>query len=390
MPVYWLSFLFPRKKTLWLFGSTFGKRFADNPRYLFLYVSQHRQELGVRPIWISRRKEIVELLVRNGYEACYYHSWKGIWYALRGKVYFFDNYAKDINFWQSGRAVKINLWHGIPLKKIQADNRFDAFRHPENIWERWKCFPRTISDEKPHHYVLTTSEFLRPIFESAFRTKHVLVNGYPRNEGMLTQGFINLYTEEEQGLLDMISGRIRKESLTMVYYMPTFRKSEEKFFEIIDISAFNKFLEQNRLLFCAKLHPKSKLREEFEKIDGGNIVIIHPDTDPYVFIEASSMSITDYSSIYFDYILSGKPVLFFDYDLEEYLHDSREMYFPYEEYTPGIKAKDQSQLEKGIRKTLQDPDRYQDERNNIIAKMFCRQRNSSVRRLVDMIKEIVM
>ena len=41
LPIYWLSFLFPRDKRIWLFGSTFGRRFADNPRYLYLYVSQH-------------------------------------------------------------------------------------------------------------------------------------------------------------------------------------------------------------------------------------------------------------------------------------------------------------------------------------------------------------
>ncbi len=135
LPVYWLSFFMPRDKKIWLFGSTFGRRFADNPKYLYLYVSQHKEELGVRPVWLSQNKEIVELLRRADagrglYEVYAYHSPKGIWMALRGKVYLFDNYAKDINFWQSGGAVKINLWHGIPLKKIQADNLFDRFRHP--------------------------------------------------------------------------------------------------------------------------------------------------------------------------------------------------------------------------------------------------------------------
>ena len=32
LPIYWFSFLFPRNKNIWLFGSTFGRRFADNPR----------------------------------------------------------------------------------------------------------------------------------------------------------------------------------------------------------------------------------------------------------------------------------------------------------------------------------------------------------------------
>ena len=71
----------------------------------------------------------------NGYESYYYHSVKGIWLALRAKVYFFDNYSKDINFWQSGGAVKINLWHGIGNKRINYDNKFDKVRHPKNLWE---------------------------------------------------------------------------------------------------------------------------------------------------------------------------------------------------------------------------------------------------------------
>ena len=87
-----------------------------------------------------------------------YHSIKGIWFALRGKVYLFDNYSKDINFWQSGGAMKVNLWHGTGNKKANHDNKFDKFRHPKNLWERFMTFPRRLSDEKPHHYTLATSE----------------------------------------------------------------------------------------------------------------------------------------------------------------------------------------------------------------------------------------
>lgn len=389
LPVYWLSFLFPRNKNIWLFGSTFGRRFADNPRYMYLYMSQNRQELGIRPIWISHKKDIVSFLCENGYEAYYYHSLKGIWYALRGKVYLFDNYSKDINFWQSGGAVKVNLWHGIPLKKIQADNIFDKFRHPKNAWESWKNFPRTMSDEKPHHYVLTTSEFLKPIFESAFRTKNVLINGYPRNESMLSASLENLYTVLEQGLLDEIKTRTAKEKLRMVYYMPTFRDSETKFFDVVDIKKFNEYLEESNLLFCAKLHPKSKLRKEFEKISGGNVIVIDADTDPYVFIGVSDMLITDYSSIYFDYILSGKPVLFFDYDLQEYLKDSREMYFHYEEYTPGLKAESVEALQQGILDTLDGKDVYREQREKMIEKMFKYQRRESGKEFVAQIKKLL-
>lgn len=364
LPIYWCSFLVPRDKKIWLFGSTFGRRFADNPRYLYLYISQNKGKYGIRPIWISHKKDIVSFLRKNGYEAYYYHSLKGIWYALRGKVYLYDNYSKDINFWQSGGAVKVNLWHGIPLKKIQADNIFDKFRHPENLWEKWKCFPRRLSDEKPHHYVLTTSEFLKPVFQSAFQTKHIFTSGYPRNDRLVSNKIKNLLTDTEKAgkrQIQQFLGRnydkkhaVRQMSdkvsacKKMVYYMPTFRESEEIFFDIMDLKKFRKFLKENKMLFCTKLHPKSKLRKEFDAISGDNILVIDADTDPYVFLEMADVLVTDYSSIYFDFLLTGKPIIFFNYDLDEYLRDSREMYFDYEAFTPGEKAADQEALEKAL------------------------------------------
>lgn len=374
LPVYWLSFLVPRNKKIWLFGSTFGRRFADNPRYFYLYLSQHSKRQSeklakdvkewkeknlyweedsscydIRPVWISHDYKIVSFLQENGYEAYYYHSLKGIWYALRGKVYFFDNYSKDINFWQSGRATKINMWHGIPLKKIQADNCFDAFRHPKNKWEKFKCFPRNLSDEKPSHYVLTTSEFMKPIFSSAFRTENVLLSGYPRNDRLLQDGFKNVLPESEQREQEKIKRFLAAgKNGKMVYYMPTFRDSETKFFDIMDLEKFQDFLQKHHILFCTKLHPKSKLNEKFKAIQGENIMVIDKDADPYTFLEMADVLVTEYSSIYFDYLLTNKPVVFFDYDLREYLSDTREMYFEYEKFTPGMKAQNQNQLQDAL------------------------------------------
>lgn len=369
LPLYWFSFLFPRNKKIWLFGSTFGRRFADNPRYFYLYINQQCKD--IRAIWISHDKEIIKFLQKNGYEAYYYHSLKGIWFALRGKVYLFDNYSKDINFWQSGGAVKINMWHGIPLKKIQADNIFDTIRHPKNAWEKWKAFPRRLSDEKPSHYVLTTSEFMKPIFESAFQTKHVLTTGYPRVDGFAFDEIKNLYTQAEETAIEKINclKKADKES-KIVYYMPTFRDSETEFFDVMDLEGFERFLKEKHLIFCTKLHPKSKLRKQFEAMEGGNLVNIDADTDPYVFIPMSDVLVTDYSSIYFDYLFAEKPIVFFNYDLETYLKDSREMYFDYNEFTPGVKAANQEELEEALCKILDGEDNCREERLVLQKKIF--------------------
>lgn len=375
LPVYWLSFLFPRNKRIWLFGSTFGKRFADNPKYLYLYMSQHKHKLKIRPVWISHNKKIVNFLEQNGYEAYYYHSLKGILFALRGKVYLFDNYSKDINFWQSGGALKVNMWHGIPLKKIQADNIFDKFRHPENLFGKFKNFPRNLSDEKPHHYVLTTSKFLTNIFSSAFNTDNVLAAGYPRNDILISGNINNLLAASEKNFLYKIKSFIKeKPDNKMVFYMPTFRESELDFFNVINIEEFQEFLEKNNILFCVKLHPKSKLEKRFKNIKTNNILVIDADADPYIFLKFSDMLVTDYSSIYFDYLLLGKPIIFFNYDLEKYLDNSRELYFDYNEFTPGEKVATQEGLQNALLRFTSGSkayaDSYKAHRDKISGKVF--------------------
>ncbi len=395
LPIYWLSFLFPRSKNIWLFGSTFGRRFADNPRYFFLYCSQHREDIlvgdkQVRPIWISHDKGIVDFLIKNGYEAYSYHSLKGLWYCLRGRIYCFDNYSKDISFWLSGGAKKFNMWHGIPLKKIQHDNVFDRVRHPRNIWESWKSIPRTLSDEKPSHYVLTTSRFLREIFSSAFKTERVCTIGYPRVDGFTYGDIDNIYTDVEQALLEKIDAILKKDnSKKMIYYMPTFRDSEVGFFKTIDLDKFNDFLKNSNILLCVKLHPKSKLKEKFVSLESENIINIHADTDPYVFINKSQGLVTDYSSIYFDYLFANKPICFFNYDLETYLKDSREMYFNYEEFTPGEKATNQRELENALGRICNGVDNYIESRNTLKGKLFDITERSVSQELVEYIKTIL-
>ena len=134
------------------------------------------------------------------------------------------------------------------------------------------------------------------------------------------------------------------------------------------------FLEENNILFCIKLHPKSKLNEEFRNIQSENIMVINKDADPYVFLKMADVLITDYSSIYFDYLLLDRPIIFFAYDLEEYLNDSREMYFDYDEFTPGEKVNDYQELKKSILRCVnldnENRDEYSDFRKKIREKVF--------------------
>ena len=376
IPIYFLSFLIPRNPKLWLFGSTFGNRFADNPKYFYLYCNQFhkdRKNGGIRAVWITKQKEIVKLLRKNGYEVYYRYSLKGIWCCLRGKVYIFDNYSKDISFWLSGGAVKINLWHGIPLKKIQKDNCFDQVRNSKKWSDRWRYALRRMTDEKPSHYILTTSKKLISIFSSAFGTKRVLTSGYPRNDSLLSEKISNLKTKQEiQDEKRLFKIYQQEKFEKIIFYMPTFRDSEEKFFHIISFERLNRYLLENKYLLCVKLHPKSKLEKKFHELEKEKspIIVLHSADDPYIFLKKADMLITDYSSIFFDYLYLNRPLVFFDYDKEEYLTHSRKFYFDYNKITPGKKAETMEELFAAINQGFEYKQEWEEQRLYLKEKIF--------------------
>lgn len=401
IPVYGLSHLAKRDKNLWVFGSTFGNRFADNPKYFYLYMNQYHKE--IRAVWISHDEKIVKYLQKHKLPAYHYHSKEGMELCLRAGVYIYDNYSKDISFWLSGGALKVNLWHGIPLKKIQMDNIFDKVRHPENAWKAFYWKLRRMSDEKPKDYVLTTSENLRPIFSSAFATKHVLTSGYPRNDSFHFPGEIkNLRMPSELSMLrrlgrygknlkdekipereNNLRGKYLREESRLILYMPTFRESETLFFEKTDAEALRIWLRQKGVRLLIKLHPKSKLRERFLELASEEIFLLAPEADPYVFLPYADALVTDYSSIYFDYLLMDRPVIFYKYDYEEYLSQSRELYFDYEEMTPGRKAADGAGLLEALENIDWEghTDGYESERKRVRDYVFDNQEEPASKRL---------
>lgn len=344
LPIYWFSLITPRNNNIWLFGSTFGKRFADNPRYFYLYISQKRKD--IRPIWITHDKSIAKMLTEKRYEAYYYHSLKGIWFCFRAKVYIFDNYSKDINFWTSAGALKINLWHGVGNKRINYDNSHDEVRHPKNIWDKIKYFPRRLSDEKPSHYILTTSPTMSKIFSRAFKVSpsHIIEAGYPRNDALFKEWKVNiLYTAKEKVLINKLKS-FKKNQHKILGYIPTFRGSEKKFLQIMDLTIFNNFLKENKMVLVCKLHPKSLFKEQFEKINFSNISIVDASIDINSFLSEIDILIADYSSVYSDFMLLDRPVVAFWYDYDEYISNTRKPYFNFEEYMPEVKAENMEQL----------------------------------------------
>lgn len=353
-----------------------------------MYVSQMKEK-ETRAIWISKKKEIVTFLRKNGLEAYYYKSWKGIFYCLHGGVYIFDNYSKDISFWLSGGAKKVNLWHGTGNKKINYDNKFDTLRHPKNKWEAFQNFLITISNEKPSHYVLATSEMMGDIFSSAFQVprEHILIDGYPRNDVLFEDYPVRqVLTENEKKQAEELKQK-KEDGKYIILYLPTFRNSEEMFFEVMELERFHRFLVERNILFYVKLHPKSKLIQEFQKLSYTHIKNIDVTIDTYTILGYADMLATDYSSIHTDFLILNRPSVLFTYDLNEYAKDTRECYFDYDSYMPELRTYTMQEFMDGI-DSVKLKDSCEEGRLHLREKMFAYVDSKASQRLYEKIKQI--
>ena len=332
--IYCLVYFLPRNRRSWVFGSGVGVNFSDNAKYLFLFCSS---EKDINCYWITKNKDLVESLRNDGLNAYYKYSAKGLWLSLSSKVYVYDSRTGSINHWASAGAIKVNLWHGSPLKTIDRDItvKHNAFYIGNHTWGIKRYLVRMIMPEwfVVADLMIATSEKVKGYFNSAFGSKKIEVTGYPRNDIISNPSLYARYLVFEQNIIDSISTE------KTILYAPTFRDTNRFNREApIEWGRLNDLLRKNDATFLIKLHRHDysmAIKEEYS-----NIRVLDNESDMYPLFSKVDLLITDYSSIFFDFLLTDKPVLFYPYDKEDYLTKDRSMYDEYDTVTPGHKAYD--------------------------------------------------
>ena len=117
-PLYFLIGLLPRTKHIWCFSS-YRDSFVDNSKYLFHYVSNNHPEISC--YWVTDDDKLLQKMQSKGYNVVKRKSLAGAYIMCRAKYVFFSAYVSEINHWFTAGAKLVNLWHGLPLKKIEFD-----------------------------------------------------------------------------------------------------------------------------------------------------------------------------------------------------------------------------------------------------------------------------
>lgn len=342
----------------WVFSSVHNRTFNYNSSYLFLYVKEHCPE--IHPYYVMNDdKKREELGEKYGKE--YFLDGKtmaGIRKILSCKVWFTSTAPPLYGVGFRKKYVILNLWHGIPLKKIGMEQ--------ENLsWFTRKYYKYLFADN--YEGVVTTSSHLVHIMSRSFlvEPERIKVWGQPRNDVLFSSN------SEGKGLEEVFSGELPPYE-KVVLYAPTFRDHEptQLFpFQDMDRERLCQWLEEKKIFLCIRLHLYDQTGYQWiQELDrtGSRIRFLNEDrtVDIMEALKEFDLLITDYSSIYMDYLLTGKPILFLPYDQEAYLKE-RGMNFPYDQVTPGPKPKTFQEFLNSMEDLLYNHDGYVRQRESV-------------------------
>ncbi|WP_164974726.1 CDP-glycerol glycerophosphotransferase family protein [Halegenticoccus tardaugens] len=355
--VAFLSGIVGRDADLWVFGAREGEAFGDNAKYLFLHVAATRP--GIRVVWVSRDRDAVRALRTRGYEAYHLFSPRGVLLQFRAGVVFLTHNFKDVNRWAVGGATTVVLWHGIALKRISWDAELaelppivrSASRYLYRRYDRVTLTGRGTLDSFVSGFRLPPSRFV--------------VTGYPR-----TDALFDSVPDADVGVATGTLADLRRLSAEhdVLLYLPTFRENPaERASERIDLDALDRLLDAHDAYLAVKLHPDERLERDLDEYP--RILRIPSWSDVYPMLPHADALVTDYSSIYFEYLLLDRPVVFYPYDLPSY-RSERGFYYAYDEVTPGPVASDFDGLLAAIERTLAGDDPYETERCAVRRRFF--------------------
>lgn len=316
----------------WVFSSVYNREFNYNSRYLFEYVKENCPE--IRAYFImedpEKRKQLQEEYGEDSIIDT--SSIHGIKKVLSCKVWFTSTAPPLYGIGFGKKYMIFNLWHGVPLKKIGMEQK-----NFSKIAKR--CYKYFFSDN--YRGVLTTSSQLVSVMSKSFlvETKKIKVWGQPRNDMLFIK-------QDKKSVLSEVYGEKLPEFEKVLLYAPTFRdQGGTQLFPFADFERDRllRWLEEQKILLCVRFHLyEEKTYRWLEELDvpGSRIRMLNEDkaADIMKILNVFDLLVTDYSSIYIDYLLTGNPIVFLPYDKEEYL-DQRGLNFDYDQVTPGPKPK---------------------------------------------------
>lgn len=359
-----------------IFESFGGKQASDSPRAIYDYLKEHHPEYDL--VWVCKEENK--------------ESFEGIPHVVKFTKEWVDTISKA-KFWISNarnpawlskpkETIYIQSWHGTPLKKLALD--MDEVSMPGTNTSKYKAnFKKEANN---WDYLIAPNKYSKEIFKRAFGYNGlILESGYPRNDYLINN-------KDNHSLKDQFKETLNlPKDKKVILYAPTWRDDEfydvgKYKFEIkMDIARMKEKYGKDYILVL-RMH--YLIADNLDVSEFGDFVVDcskHSDIKDLYMV--ADVLITDYSSVFFDYSLLGKPIIFFTYDLKKYEGQLRGFYFDFKKLAPGDICETNDELLSSLDKVVAGNYSLSDEKRAFISQFSDWEHGDATKKVVDLMLE---
>lgn len=304
----------PLDQKMILYESFFGRGMLDNPYAIFLYlIKQDPEVASYTHVWVLDNMEKHKDLISEwaSYTNVIFvnkNSRSYLKYLCQAK-YLINNTTFPTYFLKKAGQVYINTWHGIPLKTLGYDM-------PNGKTE----VSNTIRNFLHTDYLISTSPALTDCYRDAYKLKNVykgtiIEEGYPRLDLQKAFSKAEIIKKLESKGVSVDPNK------QIILYAPTWRgvsyaeadNDVKGYFELKQ--RLEEGIDLSKYQILIRPHQRVYELAEGHLVKG---VCVPATLDSNEILSITDILISDYSSIFFDFLATGKPILFYINDLQEY------------------------------------------------------------------------
>ena len=282
-------------------------RVDDNPFAIYKYIKKNNiTEFNVK--FLVKKGTDTSMLDKK--DVCYYRTIKGLYHLATSKYWIRSQSIGGI-IEKRKKQIYIQTWHGCGIgKKMGNDITGET---------------TILEHAKPWDFLIATDEENKKIMCSStgIDEKIAIILG-----GATTDFIVNHTNEDVKRIKKEVG--ISKTNKKIVLYAPTFRDDELGKKVSLKI---NSLASLKDYIFLIRLHPLMNNQIKDVKLPKNFInVCDYPDVQDLLII--SDILISDYSSIFFNFAILERPMIFYTYDYDEYM-STRGFYLEYKKDVPG-------------------------------------------------------
>ncbi len=309
------------KESIYIFFASINfKYFSGNLKYLFIYFSRNNQNT----YFLTCHRQIYDELKNESLKVIFFDennfNNEDFDILARSKYVFFD-YDFDVSrvnkylYYLLKNKIKIQLWHCVATKKTNQLNTInlndDNHRNIINL----------MLGRKSYEYILSPNNQIKITFEDNYFKPSI---SYLNFSSSKVDCFFDENIVNNQLLINVDKyafDKIKDKQFYKICYCPTYRPTDytqnksTKWFTKLNFESLDSFCNKSHILIFMNFHQSDYdafMEYKIEKkLKYSNIIFIKPFTDIYPLLKYSDCLITDYSSIYVDYLYLNKPIIFF-------------------------------------------------------------------------------